>query len=172
MEQKVKEAESDAEQEKNKEIKKEKKAAYRLKRKIYKKLKEDYSPRLKKYEAQMETFGDRNSYSKTDHDATFMRMKEDHMKNGRLKPDYNVQIGTEYTIHQRLTDTRCFTPHLEKLKTSGLPKPKRMIADAGYGGEANYLYAHEEALIPYNTMRKEETRAYKKYTECRQLGIP
>ncbi|GER68570.1 hypothetical protein BpJC4_30410 [Weizmannia acidilactici] len=74
VEQKVKEAESDAEQEKNKEIKKEKKAAYRLKRKIYKKLKEDYSPRLKKYEAQMEIFGDRNSYSKTDHDATFMRM--------------------------------------------------------------------------------------------------
>ncbi|GER67742.1 hypothetical protein BpJC4_22130 [Weizmannia acidilactici] len=145
--------------------------AIRSKRKIYKKLKEDYLPRLKKYEAQLEIFGDRNSYSKTDHDATFMRMKEDHMKNGQLKPGYNVQIGTEdqlilgYTIHQRPTDTRCFVPHLEKLKASGLPKPKRIIADAGYGGEANYLYAHEEefeALIPYNTMRKEETRAYKK----------
>ncbi|GER74029.1 hypothetical protein BpPP18_20960 [Weizmannia acidilactici] len=55
VEQKVKEAETDAEQEKDKELKKEKKAVYRSKRKIYKKLKEDYLPRLKKYEAFLET---------------------------------------------------------------------------------------------------------------------
>jgi hypothetical protein len=111
-------------------------------------------PRLAKYKVQNETFGDRNSYSKTDKDATFMRMKEDHMKNGQLKPGYNVQIATEnqfilyYTIHQRPTDTRCFIPHLEKLASSSFPMPKTVIADAGYGREENYLYAIGEEREP------------------------
>ena len=66
----------------------------------------DYLPRMKKYEHQEEVLADRNSYSKIDTDATFMRMKEDHMKNGQLKPGYNVQIGTEnqfvvgFSVHQ------------------------------------------------------------------------
>ena len=38
--------------------------------------------------------GERNSYSKTDNDVTFMRMKEDHMRNGQLKPAYNIQCAT------------------------------------------------------------------------------
>nr|WP_311520036.1 hypothetical protein [Paenibacillus albidus] len=58
-------------------------------------LRKDLLPRLRKYEVQQELLGGRNSYSKTDPDATFMRMKEDHMRNGEPKPDYNVQIGTE-----------------------------------------------------------------------------
>ncbi|WP_212963340.1 transposase, partial [Cohnella xylanilytica] len=58
-------------------------------------LHKDLLPRLQKYEIQREILGDRNSFSKTDPDATFMRMKEDHMRNGQLKPGYNVQIGTE-----------------------------------------------------------------------------
>lgn len=57
-------------------------------------MKSDYIPRYKKYEKQEEMLRKRNSYSKTDHDATFMRMKEDHMRNGQLKLGYNVQIGT------------------------------------------------------------------------------
>jgi transposase len=70
-------------------------------------LKEDALPRLKKYESQLETLTGCNSFSKTDPDATFMRMKEDHMKNGQLKPAYNVQISTEkqfltnFSLHQR-----------------------------------------------------------------------
>ncbi|WP_251038055.1 hypothetical protein [Paenibacillus albidus] len=55
----------------------------------------DLLPRLQKYEVQQELLGGRNSYSKTDPEATFMRMKEEHMRNGQLKPGYNVQIGTE-----------------------------------------------------------------------------
>jgi len=81
----------------------------------------------------------------------------------KLERKTSLFLDTLYTRGQLIQDG--FVPHLEKLKASGLPKPKRIIADAGYGGEANYLYAHEEefeALIPYNTMRKEETRAYKK----------
>jgi len=69
-----------------------------------------------------------------------MRMKEDHMRNGQLKPGYNVQIGTEnqfiitYSLHQRPTDTRCLKPHLEKAKAALGQLPKTIIADAGYGG--------------------------------------
>ncbi|WP_408010703.1 hypothetical protein ACJROX_10475 [Pseudalkalibacillus sp. A8] len=88
-------AETEADEDKDKEKKKEKKSVLRAKRKVHKKLKEDFLPRLQKYETQQATFGDRNSYSKTDTDATFIRMKEDHMKNGQLKPGYNVQAGTE-----------------------------------------------------------------------------
>ena len=54
---------------------------------------EDYLSRLKKYNHQTHICGERNSYSKTDQDATFMRMKEDAMKNGQLKPAYNLQHG-------------------------------------------------------------------------------
>lgn len=64
-------------------------------RKAVKKIRKDFLPRCGKYEVQQATFGDRNSYSKTDTDATFMRMKEDHMRNGQLKPGYNLQVGTE-----------------------------------------------------------------------------
>ena len=140
-----------------------------------KQIREDFLPRLAKYEQQKACFGDRNSYSKTDPDATFMRMKEDHMKNGQLKPGYNVQMATEnqfvlfYSIHQRPTDTRCFIPHMERLAASTLPMPKTVIADAGYGSEENYLYAvgeekqpHFDFLIPYGSYMKEKTRRYKK----------
>ncbi|MBM6686978.1 IS5/IS1182 family transposase, partial [Faecalicatena contorta] len=83
--------------------------------------KKDILPRKKKYEKSLETFEGRNSYSKTDHDATFMRMKEDAMLNGQLKPGYNIQIGTEnryivgFTIHPNPTDTTTMIPHLQHL---------------------------------------------------------
>lgn len=140
-----------------------------------KQIREDFLPRLARYEQQKACFGDRNSYSKTDPDATFMRMKEDHMKNGQLKPGYNVQMATEnqfvlfYSLHQRPTDTRCFIPHMEQLGASSLPMPKTVIADAGYGSEENYLYAMGgetepsfDFLIPYGTYMKEKTRRYQK----------
>ena len=158
------------EREDNSQARKEKRRALRPIKKLLKDVREDLRPRLKKYRDQNALFGDRNSYSKTDTDATFMRMKEDHMKNGQLKPGYNVQMATEnqfilfYTIHQRPTDTRCFKPHLEALKNSSIPLPKKVIADAGYGSEENYLYTLEEpfeALIPYNTYLTEQTRSYK-----------
>jgi hypothetical protein len=63
--------------------------------KTLKKLKENSLPRLFKLRRAGKIFNGRNSCSKTDEDATFMRMKEDHMKNGQLKPVYNVQIGTK-----------------------------------------------------------------------------
>lgn len=84
------------------------------------KLRKDVLPRLLKYEQYQSLLDDRNSFSKTDPDATFMRMKEDHMRNGQLKPGYNVQIGTEnqyalaYSLHPRPNDTHCLEPHMEK----------------------------------------------------------
>lgn len=56
---------------------------------------EDYLEQLKKYNQQVHICGERNSYSKTDNDATFMRMKEDAMGNGQLKPAYNLQHGVD-----------------------------------------------------------------------------
>lgn len=87
-------------------------------------------------------------------------MKEDHMRNGQLKPGYNVQIGTEnqfivgYSLHQRTTDTRCLKPHLEKVKSALGKLPSTIIADAGYGGEENYAYLENEqleAVVKYGT---------------------
>lgn len=85
-------------------------------------LQEDYLPRQKKYEEHEKLLAGRNSYAKTDHDATFMRMKEDAMQNGQLKPGYNVQIGTEnqfvvgFTVHQKAHDMSCLIPHLNQVR--------------------------------------------------------
>jgi hypothetical protein len=86
----------------------------------------------------------RNSYAKTDHDATFMRMKEDAVLNGQLKPGYNVQIGTEnqfvvgFSIHQKANDIKSLIPHLNQVKERLGYLPQPLIADAGYGSEENY----------------------------------
>jgi len=134
-------------------------------------LEKEYLPRLKKYENQLEICGKRNSFAKTDHDATFMRMKEDHMRNGQLKPGYNVQIGTEnqfilgYSIHQKPTDTTTLIPHLEKLKIKYGKLPENIIADAGYGSEENYTYLKNEKLgvyVKYNYFHMEAKRKFRK----------
>ena len=144
---------------KNKEIKKAKRQ-----------LEKDLLPRKQKYEAQKGLFKGRNSYSKTDKEATFMRMKEDHMKNGQLKPGYNVQIGTEnqfivgFSLHQRAGDPGCLKPHFGILESYDRPKPKTLIADSGYGSEENYAFCEKEkieAYVKYNTLDKEQTKAWK-----------
>ena len=131
----------------------------------------DYLPRMEKYEKQEELLEGRRSYSKTDTDATFMRMKEDAMKNGQLKPGYNVQTGTEnqfvtgYSIHQRPGDTSCMKPHLEQMKALHGKLPENIIADAGYGSEENYNYLESEQVehfVKYNTFHKEKTKKWEK----------
>ena len=135
------------------------------------KLAEDYAVRKRKYEKQLETFKGRNSYSKTDTDATFMRMKDDHMKNGQLKAGYNVQIATEgqyvlaYDIFPNPTDTRTLIPFLDNIEANYFKVPKHIVADAGYGSEENYADILEnrerEALITYGMYNKEKTRRYR-----------
>lgn len=111
---------------------------------------------LTKYEAQEKVLGDkRNSYSKTDTDATFMRMKEDHMLNGQLKPAYNVQISTNtqyiasYSIHQNTTDTNTLITHLGQHKEQFNQLPGNNIADAGYGSEENYQWLEDNNITAY-----------------------
>jgi transposase len=111
---------------------------------------------LDKYAAQGKILGDhRNSYSKTDKDATFMRMKDDHMRNGQLKPAYNVQISTNqqyiasYSLHQNTTDTRTLQSHLSgHIKGLGI-KPSSVTADAGYGSEENYQWLEKKQITAY-----------------------
>lgn len=107
---------------------------------------------LQKYEDQEKILQGRNSYSKTDPDATFMRMKEDHMLNGQLKPGYNWQISTSdqfilnYSIHQDLTDTKTLPAHLEGFYELYGQMPDALTGDGGYGSESNYLYLEENFI--------------------------
>jgi len=139
--------------------------------KAVKTLETNYLPREEKYESQENILAGRKSYAKTDHDATFMRMKEDHMLNGQLKPGYNIQMGTEnqfivgFSIHQRPGDTACLISHLEEVKQQLGTLPKRIVADAGYGSEENYNYLEKEKLenfVKFNTFHKEQKRSWQK----------
>jgi transposase len=127
--------------------------------------KKNWPDKLKEYEQKEEILGSRNSYSKTDPDATFMKMKEDHMKNGQLKPGYNAQISTNnqiithYSIHQNPTDTRTLIPHLQSFEKAFGFMPQEMTTDAGYGSEENYDFLeknHVEAYVKYNHFDKEQ----------------
>jgi transposase len=111
---------------------------------------------LDKYEQQERQLGtQRNSYSKTDPEATFMRMKEDHMRNGQLKPGYNVQISTNnqfiasYSIHQNVTDTNTMIDHLKQHIKNYRQKPNAVTADAGYGSEQNYQWLEAKRITGY-----------------------
>ena len=116
---------------------------------------EKYAERRKKYDEYYLKLGNRNSYSKTDIDATFMRMKEDHMKNGQLKPAYNLQIGVEgeYIIAAGIfnnpTDSPTLIPFLEKIKQNLGVTYKNVIADSGYESEENYMYLKKHRQNPY-----------------------
>lgn len=130
-------------------------------------------PKLQEYEQKLSLCGERNSYSKTDTDATFMRMKEDHMGNGQLKPAYNVQISTEnqiithFGIYQRPGDTALLLPYIKAFKQryglDGLTS-HTVIADAGYGSEQNYEYMEQEGItgyVKYNYFHMEQKRKFK-----------
>lgn len=148
--------------------------------KAVKSMETDYLPRQRRYEEQERKLAGRNSYSKTDEDATFMRMKEDRGAEKPLpKPAYNIQTGTEgqfvvgFSLHQRAGDTTCLIPHLEGVKANLsaiarrkpellLPSdclPQNISADAGYGSEENYAYFEANRLgnyVKYNTFHREQ----------------
>jgi len=155
--------------------------------KAVKVMEKDCLPRQKRYEEQERKLAGRSSYSKTDEDATFFRMKEDRGAEKPLpRPAYNVQNGTEgqfvvgFSLHQRAGDTACLIPHLEELranlstiarrKPDIMPQqedhqlrclPKNISADAGYGSEENYAYFEEHQLgnyVKYNTFHREQQK--------------
>ncbi|WP_240665072.1 MULTISPECIES: IS1182 family transposase [Flavobacterium] len=134
------------------------------------KLQEEHLPRLEKYEKDLEILGNRNSYSKTDPDATFMRMKEDHMRNGQLKPAYNPQISTEnqfithVSIHQTTNDTNTLESHLNSFEENYNRQSKEVVADAGYGSEENYQMLKNKQIEPfvkYNYFHAEQKKKLK-----------
>ena len=147
---------------------KEEKKTRRQKEKQIKEL-ESHRDKLMEYDNHLDILGGRNSYSKTDHDATFMRMKEDAMKNGQTKPGYNLQIGTEnqfitdFGLFPNPTDTLTLIPFF----TSFLHRYDRLpgigVADSGYGSEENYRFMQEngiEAFVKYNFFHKEQRPRY------------
>lgn len=149
-------------------VNKEQKKARGEKRKRIKEL-EVHREKLAEYEKHLEILGERNSYSKTDHDATFMRMKEDAMNNGQTKPGYNLQIATEdqfitdFALFPNPTDTLTLIPFFQSFKRRYGRLPGIGVADAGYGSEENYRFMQEngiEAFVKYNFFHKEQCPRY------------
>ena len=137
---------------------------------------ENFKTRQHKYEEARSVFKGRNSYSKTDKDATFMHMKEDYMRNGQLKPGYNVQaaVESEYIvgidISSERSDTRTLIPFLEKLEANYGRKFDNLIADAGYESEENYDYLNRNGITPYikpSNYEYSKTRKFQRDMEFR-----
>ena len=139
--------------------------------KLYEEL-EECGRRLMEYK---ECFGimgkDRNSYSKTDLEATFMRMKEDHMLNGQLKPAYNVQIAVEnyFIVHSYVssdrTDYNTLIPVLEKHQRAFGDALETVTADSGYCSEKNLMYLKENGIQSYIKLQDHEKRKTRAYRE-------
>lgn len=128
--------------------------------------------RLMEYKECFEIMGkDRNSYSKTDLEATFMRMKEDHMLNGQLKPAYNVQIAVEnyFIVHGYVsndrTDYNTLIPVLEKHRKAFGNVLEEVTADSGYCSEKNLLYLKENGIESYIKLQDHEKRKTRAYAE-------
>ena len=130
---------------------------------------EEYLNRLKGYTQKLHLCGKRNSYSKTDPDATFMRMKEDAMGNGQLKPAFNLQHGvdSEYitwlTIGPQPTDTTTLIPFLKETEKYLAFKYQKVIADAGYESEENYVFLDQNQQMAFIKPSNYEISKKKKY---------
>lgn len=133
-------------------------------------VKKNWPSQIEKYNEQEKILAGRNSYSKTDTDASFMRMKEDHMRNGQLKPAYNLQISTKdqfilhYSLHQTTADTTTLKDHLKSFNDAYHKLPQALVADAGYGSDENLKTLEElsiEAYVKDNQFDREQKRKHK-----------
>ena len=145
------------------------KKARREKKKQIKEL-EKHRDKLSEYDGRMEQIGERNSMSKTDPDATFMRMKEDAMNNGQTKPGYNLQISaenqfiTDFALFPNPTDTLTLIPFFNSFLDRYKHLPSVAVADSGYGSEENYRFMDEagmEAYVKYNRFHLEQRPRYR-----------
>lgn len=134
----------------------------------------NYAEKLKEYCEKMDICGqNRNSYSKTDNSATFMRIKTDYMGNDQLLPAYNVQFGVadEYIavvdVNHYRADMDCFIPLMEKFNKIYGFRPKYPVADAGYGSYNNYIYCEQNGMEKYMkfTMFKKEVKDEKYHND-------
>lgn len=131
---------------------------------------EKHRDKLGEYDGRLEQIGERNSMSKSDPDATFMRMKEDAMNDGQTKPGYNLQISaenqfiTDYALFPNPTDTLTLIPFLNSFSDRYGHLPSIAVADSGYGSEENYRFMDEagmEAYVKYNRFHLEQHPRYK-----------
>ena len=148
---------------------KEGKASVRQRQKQVREL-EEMADKLSEYDGRLEKLDGRNSYSKTDPDATFMRMKEDAMNNGQTKPGYNLQIGTEnqfitdFGLFPNPGDTITMVSFLGSFSSRYSRVPGEVCADSGYGSEENYAFMEAngtEAYVKYNYFHKEQKRDFR-----------
>ncbi len=117
---------------------------------------EQYLEKFKKYATHIEICGEhRNSFSKTDHDATFMRIKKDYMGNDQLLPAYNLQIAVcdefiaTIDVNQNASDNTCFETLMNKFNIQYGHYPKYPVADAGYGTYDNYIFCEKQGMEKY-----------------------
>ena len=129
----------------------------------------EHADKLDEYDSKLDKLGERNSYSKTDEDATFMRMKEDAMNNGQTKPGYNLQISAEhqfitgFALFPNPTDTLTMIPFFRSFHERYGHLPSVAVADSGYGSEENYRFMEEsgiEAYVKYNRFHIEHRPRY------------
>ena len=127
--------------------------------------------KLKQYTNDIHICGNRNSYSKTDHDATFMHMKEDYMRNGQLKPGYNVNVATcsDFIIGSYISsdrnDVHTLIPFMEQLQKNYAGRNiGSVVVDSGYESEENYCWfeAHPETEL-YVKPSNHEAAKHRKY---------
>lgn len=130
---------------------------------------DSYLEKFKEYNQKLHICGQRNSYSKTDKDATFMRMKEDHMLNGQLKPAYNLQHGvdSEYIVWLKLfpnpSDGLTIVPFLEEMKQNLSFKYQNIVLDAGYESEEAYTYIEKNNQLAFIKPTNYEISKTRKY---------
>lgn len=148
-------------------MKERKEALTKQQKKAVEKIADEGVSKMREYEEKLDILGERNSYSKTDPEATFMRMKEDAMNNGQTKPGYNIQISTEnqyitnYGAFWRPTDQGTLIPYLEGFKERYGIQSSTVVADSGYGSEMNYEWMENhdiEAYVKYNMFHAEDKR--------------
>ncbi|EPP17387.1 IS4 family transposase, partial [Megasphaera sp. BL7] len=141
----------------------------------------DFLHKTKEYAVQLHYCGDRNSYAKTDIDATFMHLKEDAMKNGQVKPAYNVQYSVDagfvtwVTVGPQTSDCTTLLPFLEDFRKHFPFQYTRIIADSGYESEENYTKLAEQGydayIKPSDHEQRKKTPFQKRYWQIPEYGL-
>jgi len=138
-------------------------------------------PKLSKYEARQRILGDRSSYSKTDPDATFMRLKDQSPFDKLLAPAYNLQMGAQnqyvlgYSVHSNAADKVNLADHLKSLSF----RPDWLCADRGYGSLYNFEHLDQLGITGVIKAPANHQRAapYSRYAmeydpECDEYRCP
>jgi transposase len=137
-------------------------------KKKVKQLKKQAPERLGRYKEQEQILNGRNSYSKTDPDATFMRTKQDRLGKGEPRPGYNLQASSvnqvivHWSLHQSPNDSVTLPVHLQEFEEQTGTLPEAVVTDAGYGSEENYTWLddhHIDAYVKYSEFYREQTNS-------------